>query len=372
MFTEKSHAGSHESSHLRPGVFSFAFLTALLLTPLLVTSCQGSRDPAELRDTSGNFAWTDLQTLAETRPSGGEAGNKLIEWEPAYPLWSDGLLKRRSMFIPEGSTIDATELGKWVFPVGTRIWKEFALDTADGPKLIETRFMQKMPGGHWQFGSYVNDQLVPATGLAAVVPLTEQISHNVPAFDHCTYCHARGGDPVLGFDAIQLGVEEARSAGAEASQSELATLKSLIAAGQVTSTSGAVPEDVKFVGGTAQERQIVGYLHSNCAGCHSPTGSVRRFSLNLSPPLAADGTITSPESVLHAMINRRAQFHMASMPGFPGSQKLVDPGRPETSVLWYRVHLRQSPFMMPKVGSQLPDEQFSALLREWITGLPRP
>jgi hypothetical protein len=38
---------------------------------------------------------------------------------PQYPLWSDGLTKRRWVFLPDGTSIDATSELAWDFPVGT-------------------------------------------------------------------------------------------------------------------------------------------------------------------------------------------------------------------------------------------------------------
>jgi hypothetical protein len=48
------------------------------------------------------------------------AGN--IEFSPQYPLWSDGMTKRRRIHLPPGTAIDAAELDAWTFPPGTRLW----------------------------------------------------------------------------------------------------------------------------------------------------------------------------------------------------------------------------------------------------------
>ena len=48
-------------------------------------------------------------------------------YAPQYPLWSDGAVKTRWMSLPPGTTIDVTHVDAWVFPVGTKFWKEFAV-----------------------------------------------------------------------------------------------------------------------------------------------------------------------------------------------------------------------------------------------------
>src|SRR5262245_22300573 len=61
-------------------------------------------------------------------------------FSPQYPLWTDGAAKRRWIRLPEGAAINATNLSRWEFPVGTKIWKEFAFD---GHK-VETRLLWRV------------------------------------------------------------------------------------------------------------------------------------------------------------------------------------------------------------------------------------
>lgn len=81
-------------------------------------------------------------TLAATGLYGadGELAPDLIAFSPQYPLWTDGLLKRRWLVLPPGATIDAVDADAWQFPPGTRLWKEFARPTDGRP--VETRFVE--------------------------------------------------------------------------------------------------------------------------------------------------------------------------------------------------------------------------------------
>ena len=94
-------------------------------------------------------------TLMETglyeagRPGVVAARNQ--PFSPQYPLWSDGASKRRWIFLPAGATIDASDAYEWNFPVGTKLWKEFAF----GGRKVETRFLWKTSDAEWAFASYV-------------------------------------------------------------------------------------------------------------------------------------------------------------------------------------------------------------------------
>src|SRR5512135_153247 len=74
----------------------------------------------------------------------------VIAYSPQYPLWSDGTRKRRWIYLPPGTAINASHVDAWEFPVGTRLWKEFGYGGR-----IETRMIERLRGGAWRFASYV-------------------------------------------------------------------------------------------------------------------------------------------------------------------------------------------------------------------------
>ncbi len=49
-------------------------------------------------------------------------------YAPAVALWADGSDKNRWILLPAGATIDRTDPNNWVFPSGTKVWKEFSRD----------------------------------------------------------------------------------------------------------------------------------------------------------------------------------------------------------------------------------------------------
>src|SRR5882672_7199845 len=62
------------------------------------------------------------------------------EYVPRFGLWADTAKKRRWIYLPPGSHIDTTNPDRWVFPVGTKLWKEFTR----GSVRVETRYIVKL------------------------------------------------------------------------------------------------------------------------------------------------------------------------------------------------------------------------------------
>ena len=82
-----------------------------------------------------------------------------MAFSPQYPLWSDGLLKKRWILIPAGQKIDTGiegSMDQWEFPVGTKVWKEFsATERGGGSTKVETRYMEKLADGRWAYATFL-------------------------------------------------------------------------------------------------------------------------------------------------------------------------------------------------------------------------
>ena len=117
---------------------------------------------------------------------------------PQHPLWSDGADKRRWVYLPRGRSIDKRDPDAWVFPVGTRFWKEFSIG-----RRIETRYSERLPDGTWRFATYLwnaegtHARLAPEDGVRVG-------DFTVPSRADCVTCHEGPAVPVLGYSAAQL------------------------------------------------------------------------------------------------------------------------------------------------------------------------
>jgi hypothetical protein len=128
----------------------------------------------------------------------------VLAFEPQYPLWTDGAAKQRWIQLPPGAAIDASDPDHFVFPVGTRLWKEFAFE-----RPIETRMLWLAEDG-WRFASYAwsadgrSATLAPEQGLRAVAESAPGVPYDIPGRADCCACHDASAERVLGFDALQL------------------------------------------------------------------------------------------------------------------------------------------------------------------------
>ncbi len=122
--------------------------------------------PTSLRDTGLYSDW-DHKTVASAN----------LAYTPQYPLWSDGARKQRWIYLPPGAAIDGHDPDAWQFPVGTKLWKEFAFG-----RRAETRYMERTPGG-WRYATYVwmadghDAVLAPKAGTRTEVAVAPGADH---------------------------------------------------------------------------------------------------------------------------------------------------------------------------------------------------
>src|SRR5690606_24857226 len=95
------------------------------------------------------------QTLADTGLYASlpdDISPEVTEYEVRFELWSDGASKRRWVKLPPGSQIDTSDMDYWIYPQGTRIWKEFSR----GGLRVETRLIEKIgPNpGDWEASTF--------------------------------------------------------------------------------------------------------------------------------------------------------------------------------------------------------------------------
>jgi len=164
----------------------------------------------------------DVPALPQHLRDTGLYAEGVLAFSPQYPLWSDGAVKHRSIYLPPGTSIDATQPDAWDFPRGTKLWKEFRHGRA-----LETRFIERTANGEWRFASYVwtadgaDAVLAPAAGIREM-PAREAPGERyaIPAQDDCRACHEGAPVPVLGFSALQLSPDRDPLAPRAESQAE--------------------------------------------------------------------------------------------------------------------------------------------------------
>jgi uncharacterized repeat protein (TIGR03806 family) len=121
-----------------------------------------------------------------------------------------------------------------------------------------------------------------------------------------------------------------------------------------------IPALVNYSDATASlEDRVKAYLDINCAHCHNPTGPARSSGLYLtwdSKDRTAYGFLKSP---------------VAAGRGSGNLSYDIVPGKPDQSILPYRMASRDPGVMMPELGRQLTHHEGVELVRSWISSLPQ-
>jgi hypothetical protein len=278
-------------------------------------------------------------------------------FEPRFELWTDGAEKRRWIYLPAGAVIDNAEPDFWEFPEGTRLWKEFS---RDGLKL-ETRLLAKVGPApeDWHMMAFAwNDDETDAVAVPFGEPNARGTGYPVPGEAACRACHERMTDRVIGFSAIQLD-----HAG------EGVVLQDLLDERLLRYGTGAGGTPHFPLPGDELDRDILGYLHSNCGGCHNPRSDV------------LSGVTTRPIFLLRTDERFRGDIErtpvytsavgVRTTTGGEAGRYHISPGNPDDSAIYRRMSSRTPTLAMPPLGTDLVDEEAAARLRAWIEALPR-
>lgn len=298
----------------------------------------------------------------------GKIHPQAMTFTPQYPLWSDGTTKRRWLRLPDGATIDASDVDAWKFPPGTRLWKEFSHG-----RPIETRMIERLSDGNWRFSVYVwNEQgteamLANENGIAALpAAAAPGGKYRILAQADCRACHEAANVPVLGFSALQLSPDrDPMAANAFPMSPGDVDLPGLVSKGVIVNLSREfLKHSPRIAARTPVERAALGYLHGNCGHCHSRADSDPLVPVDLVLEQRVLAGKTASADVLASLVGAQGEYRMA------GAQALVAPGHPEQSTVALRMKTRNPMARMPPLGTSVPDPLGIELIEKWIRDLP--
>jgi hypothetical protein len=260
---------------------------------------------------------------------------------PQGVLWSDGADKQRWVYLPPGTQIDSSKMDDWILPVGTKLWKEFALDG----KRLETRLLEKVSKDKWTMVAYgwLADQS-DAIALPDGQDNVAGTAHDIPSRKQCASCHDGVADSAIGFGAILLAHKDAKL-----------TLDQLVSEHRLSKD----PTLPIVVPGTAAEQRALLYLHANCGNCHNE----RTFISNVTD------------------VNYKLRYDQLGTPMATNSYRSITRdlrrfGSAEGSYVIRRMAFRGAQGQMPPLASELVDEEGLATVRvlvhEWATQLGLP
>jgi len=369
-----------------------------LLTGLLLAGCQRGMAPVTFH-AEGRPAKLSDWHVVEVRDGKLQLNDGVVPYDLNTPLFTDYAHKLRTVWMPKGTSATYNATDTLDFPVGTVISKTFYYPRAATGKvgdvlrnddyahdfagqgldmahvhLIETRILVRRKDG-WAAIPYVWNEAQTEATLArtgAVLPLTlvaaqpvtgqparEDFNYVVPDESQCSSCHAqdwidRKVHPI-GPKARHIN-KDYHYADGSANQ-----LEYLVKVGYLSGLPAltGVPRDANWEDAHASlDTRARAYLDINCGHCHNVNGAANTTGLTLD--------VGTPED-RHLGICKPPT---AAGQGTGDHFFDIVPGKPEDSILPYRLSSTEPGVMMPEIGRSTVHREGVALIKAWIKAQP--
>jgi uncharacterized repeat protein (TIGR03806 family) len=320
----------------------------------------------------------------------------VVPYELNTPLFTDYAQKLRTVWLPKGQSAKYSADNAFDFPVGTIISKTFyypkgengsvlAVHSGSGNtpgddkldlskvRLVETRLLVRRADG-WTALPYVWNQaqteaVLQRTGEQLPLDVVhadgsrKKLTYVVPNVNQCASCHvadvkSRKFEPI-GLKARHLNRDYSHE-GVSLNQIDyLVKLGYLTgapagAAGAASTTPrNANWQDTK----QTLDARARAYLDINCAHCHNDKGGANTTALHLN---------------IGAPANRHLGLckpPVAAGAGTGGNSYGIHPGKPDESIMAFRLASDETGVMMPELGRGSVHKEGVALIREWIAAM---
>jgi len=308
----------------------------------------------------------------EGKPSDQKPAQGVLPYSLHTPLFTDYAWKQRFIKWPEGSPATYHPSRVLEFPIGTTIIKTFYYPYDErkpekGRRLIETRLLIREEEG-WKALPYHWNEDQSEAYLEVAGGITEvkwkdkegkkrKVDYVMPNLNQCKSCHSWEGEMTpIGPSARQLNSVHDYGRGGK---NQLAHWKSMGLLEGLPEDRGSIPTVPRWSdpgSGTTEERARA-WLDINCAHCHNPRGpaSTSGFFLDIGQDdPSVYGVYKTP---------------VAAGRGSGDLQYDIYPGKPDQSILVYRMASDDPGIMMPEVGRKLVHEEGLEVVRQWIADM---
>jgi len=286
-------------------------------------------------------------------------------------LFSNYAHKLRFVRLPNGLQVNYNPDSVLQFPVGTAIVKTFYYKNDErndrlGRRLMETRVLLHEPKG-WVALPYIWNKeqteavLEVAGGEEMISWVNEKgqkqtFEYAVPNMNQCKGCHERNGKMTpIGPSARQLNGHFEYAQGSK-NQLEHWSEKGFL--NNLPSDKKSIPYLVNYSDQTASlDDRVKAYLDINCAHCHNAVGPAMSSGLFLN--------WNNQDKTTYG-------FNKPPVAAGRGSGNLkydIVAGKPEESIMHYRMASRDPGVMMPELGRSLNHEEGVELVKNWIKSL---
>jgi len=296
------------------------------------------------------------------------------------PLFSDYALKLRTVYLPAGTAADYQPTEVFEFPVGTVISKTFFYAQSPGGALtkqtnwdgdagsvsfashniMETRLLVRQPHG-WDALPYVwngNDAQLTITGKLIPASLDEeQFAYQVPSRNECAGCHVTD-HTAKALLPIGLKARHLNRPGPASAENQLELMASHDLLHGLPENPTLIPKAAAYTeAGEPLADRARAYLDANCAHCHNPKGAADTSGLWL------DAHTSDTRQM------GQCKAPIAAGRGTGGRLFSIVPGRPDESILLWRMETSDPATRMPEVGRALVHDEGVKLIRAWIESL---
>ena len=290
---------------------------------------------------------------------------RVFPYEVNAPLFTDYADKARFIYLPEGTAMQYDERQSFVFPEGAVIIKNFfypvnAAAPEKGRQMVETRLLIREKSG-WKALTYLwnetqTDALLEVAGATLPVHWADErqkkhsIEYVVPNVNQCKGCHSYDGQfTPIGTTARQMN----RPVNGENQ------LEHWVKAGFLQVPDGFLLNNAPVLTdyrnpAAPVEAAARAYLDANCAHCHNEHG-----------PGFTSGMFLNIDE------NRPERLGIGKPPvaAGRGSGKAkygIVPGKPDQSILYYRMESTDPGVRMPELGRSTTHKEGLALIKTWI------
>lgn len=345
----------------------------LVVCPLLVTSCQ-KPIPEAARPVVLDMDALPYPKLSDYGFFKGalhalEPNARVVPYTLITPLFTDYAHKARFLWMPEGVQGTVDTQGTIDFPDQSVLIKNFYYPAdfrkpAKNWDMVETRLLIKNKG-QWEAYTYVwnaSDTDADFIQVGDIKPVSwkdeqgvaQHVDYIVPNKNQCKSCHNINNTfQPIGPKVRNLNSTLTYQDGVERNQIDYLQTLGYLKKGDYRQQFAPVADWDDPHSGTLNARALA-YLDINCGHCHNPNGPAHTTGLYLTayqhnPALL--GVHKPPVAAGKGSGNR----HFG-----------IEPGRPDASILLYRMQSNDPGEMMPELGRAIAHEEGVSLIREWI------
>jgi len=308
----------------------------------------------------------------------------VITYEPASSLFSDYAHKKRFVWMPQGTKASFIADDQILeLPIGAALIKTFYYNNVqpnNSMRIIETRVMIRKETG-WIFADYVwnteqTEAYLDLNGSNVALSwkdennIIKSVNYRIPNEVQCNVCHKyketinnvyfEKHEPI-GIKPQNLNFNYNYGTDTKNQLSKWIEIGYLENNFNLPSTSNTV---INYNDTSKPlEQRVRSYLDINCSHCHYKNGHCDYR------PMRFTFTETGLPNGL-GLTNIGVCVDTQDIQDFPAAlSKIVTPGNPDRSMLFYRLNTENENYRMPLHGRTIIHQEGVQLIRDWISTL---